>query len=234
MGSVRPATREDGPFLAEMLALAADWRPGTMVRSVAEVMAVPALAHSVAGWGRPGDAGFVATDGVAVGAAWWRYLAEDDPGYGFVDARIPEVTVAVVPGARGRGHGAALLGALLAEARARGIAALSLSVEIDNPAAALYRRLGFQALSSAHGATTMRAVLDGPRPAPRREEPPPLGTAAVGAPGRVRRGRWTPDDVSLRARSGGLSQWPTARASSSGRPAWRRGPGGACSSPWAS
>ncbi|UGQ48215.1 GNAT family N-acetyltransferase [Massilia endophytica] len=53
------------------------------------------------------------------------------------------VDIALLPAARGRGHGAALLGALQAKARAAG-AALALSVRRDNPAARrLYDSLGF-------------------------------------------------------------------------------------------
>ena len=74
--TVRPATADDAPFLATMLAVAADWRPGTEVRPVDEIMAIPALAHYVAGWPAPDDHGLVAegTDRVGgrrqVGAAW--------------------------------------------------------------------------------------------------------------------------------------------------------------------
>ena len=53
---------------------------------------------------------------------------------------IPELTIAVRPGERGRGIGSALLTALLDEARARELPALSLSVSERNPALRLYER----------------------------------------------------------------------------------------------
>ena len=49
----------------------------------------------------------------------------------------------VVDDARGRGHATAALEAIQVELRARGIKALHLQVRPDNPAVALYERLGF-------------------------------------------------------------------------------------------
>lgn len=161
MESVRPATVGDRPFLAEMLALAADWRHGTRPRPVDEIMATPLLAHYVEGWPADGEAGFVAVGTGPVGAAWWRWFSRADRGFGFVDEQTPELSVAVVSSARGRGHGTRLLGALVAEARRRGVATLSLSVEADNPAVRLYRRLGFVAVGGPGGVLTMLARLEG-------------------------------------------------------------------------
>jgi ribosomal protein S18 acetylase RimI-like enzyme len=155
MAPVRRATAEDVPFLRQVLAIAADWRPDAQVRAVAEVMADPALAHYVAGWPAPGDVGFVADDGRPVGAAWWRFFTDQDPGFGFVDSATPEISIGVTPGSRRRGVGTALLGALIDEARHLGIPSLSLSVETDNPARSLYQRLGFVIRDRSAGAFTM-------------------------------------------------------------------------------
>ena len=150
---VRPATAEDADLLVRVLAIAADWRPGARVRTPAEVLADPVLAAYVAGWPGPGDRGVVADlDGVAVGAAWWRFLPG---GYGFVRADVPEVSVGVLPEHRGRGIGTALLRELAAAAEADGLPGLSLSVERDNPAVRLYRRLGFVEVAGDQGAVTM-------------------------------------------------------------------------------
>lgn len=158
--TMRLATADDRVVLAEALVLAADWRPGTRLRSVDEVLAEAALAHYVNRWDGDKDAGVVATgvDGRPIGAAWWTFLPADDPGYGFVDDTIPEVSIGVVDDARGRGVGSALLEALVTEARRRSLPALSLSVEVDNPAVSLYRRLGFATVDTTDGAHTM--VLD--------------------------------------------------------------------------
>jgi PPOX class probable F420-dependent enzyme len=166
--TIRPAGADDRPVLERMLALAVDWRPGTPVRPVADVLAEPSLAHYVTGWGSDRDAGVVAeAAGVPVGAAWWRYLGRDDPGYGFVDEAVPELSIGVTPEARGRGVGTLLLAALVDEARRRSVPGLSLSVEDENPAARLYRRLGFVPADHVDGSTTMHLRLDGLDP-PRR------------------------------------------------------------------
>ena len=87
-----------------------------------------------------------------IGAAWYRYLPAEDPGFGFVDPAIPEVTMALLPGWRGRGIGQILLQALMREAGAAGANALSLSVDPSNGAALqLYQRLGFVAVATDPG-----------------------------------------------------------------------------------
>jgi ribosomal protein S18 acetylase RimI-like enzyme len=157
---VRPAIPGDVAFLAAMLAEAADWRAGVSTLTFDDVLADAAIARYVADWPVPGDAGVVAEDETGdAGAAWWRYFTTDDHGYGFVDESTPEVTVGVRPDARGRGIGAAMLTALTDEARRRGIAALSLSVEVDNPAVRLYERQGFAVVERSGGAFTMVCTL---------------------------------------------------------------------------
>jgi ribosomal-protein-alanine N-acetyltransferase len=72
------------------------------------------------------------------------------PGQGFVLLRVAAdeaeiLTLAVVPAARRRGHGAALLAAAMAGAAARGAAAMFLEVSDRNAAArALYAEAGFE------------------------------------------------------------------------------------------
>ncbi len=153
--TVRRATGPDAPFLAEMLVQAAFWRPEKPQGSVQDVLADPQLAHYVQGWPRAGDLGVVAEDGPPVGAAWLRLLPRDEAGYGFVDDDIPELTIGVRAGHRGRGVGTALLRELLALAQHEGLQRVSLSVERDNPALDLYRRLGFTEVGGHPGAPTL-------------------------------------------------------------------------------
>jgi ribosomal protein S18 acetylase RimI-like enzyme len=118
------------------------------------------LERYVAGWGRRGDHALVAIDEFQpVGAAWYRLFEADEPGYGFVDAETPELTIAVVPSRRGRGLGEQLLTALLEQARAAHFAQISLSVEPDNPALRLYEQHGFTKSGERAGAWVMRAQL---------------------------------------------------------------------------
>ncbi len=104
----------------------------------------------MAGWPRDSDLGVVAEpDGQPVGAAWLRFLPETEPGYGFVAPDVPELTIGVSAGWRGRGVGRALLRALAGQARARGIGQISLSVERENPAQRLYLSEGYRVVDSS-------------------------------------------------------------------------------------
>jgi GNAT superfamily N-acetyltransferase len=142
-----------------MLVAAAFWRPDGPTGTVDEVMREPELAHYVTGWPRSGDLGVIAWDDHPVGAAWARLLPETDPGYGFVNATTPEVSMGVVQAMRGRGIGTRLLGALVASAREQDVAALSLSVEPDNYALRLYERFGFHEVGRMGGSLTMLLPL---------------------------------------------------------------------------
>ncbi len=156
---LRPARPADAAFLNEMLVEAAFWRPDGPRGRVEDVLRRPELAHYVVGWSRPGDLGVVADSGHSVGAAWLRYFSADEPGYGFVDAGTPEVVMGVVPAWRGRGLGGALLDTLIVAAREAGSVALSLSVELDNPARRLYERLGFCQVDEGVNSLTMLLSL---------------------------------------------------------------------------
>ena len=87
--------------------------------------------------------------------AWFRFLPASDPGFGFVDAKTPEVGVGVALSRRGQGIGSWLLSSLVAQARSDGLATLSLSVARDNYALGLYEQVGFRAVGSAGGSLTM-------------------------------------------------------------------------------
>jgi ribosomal protein S18 acetylase RimI-like enzyme len=119
------------------------------------------VALYVKAWGRRGDTAVIAIDnGFPVGAAWYRLFTARQPGYGFVDERTPELAIAVVPNARGRGVGSALLDSLLGRARADGHDSVSLAVDRQNAGAiALYERHGFEKTAETGDSVTMVAAL---------------------------------------------------------------------------
>lgn len=115
--------------------------------TLAQVDADPHLAGY---YRRPPEFGVVSTDdGLPTGVVWTTVFPPEAPGYGFVRADVPELSVCVLPGYRGAGLGAELLGAAVAEARRRSLPALSLSVEDGNPARRLYERSGFRPAPAA-------------------------------------------------------------------------------------
>jgi ribosomal protein S18 acetylase RimI-like enzyme len=140
---------------------AAFWREGPRP-PLDEVLSHPRVAVYIEGWGRSGDTAVVARDstGAIGGAAWFRFFTEASHGYGFINDAVPEVTIGLDELWRGLGIGTRLITALHTEARASGIARLSLSVEHDNRALRLYQRLGYGELTRDNGAVTMLAELE--------------------------------------------------------------------------
>ena len=152
---IKRAGPQDVPFLKDMLRHAYYWRAATVPET-----GEPPVQRYVERWGRPGDTALIAIqDFQPVGAAWYRLFRADNPGYGFVDEETPELTIAVVPSRRGKGLGEQLLSALLERARGERYAAVSLSVEPDNPALHLYEKHGFAKVGERGGAWVMRAQL---------------------------------------------------------------------------
>lgn len=112
-------------------------------------------------WGRPGDEVLVAEeDGELLGAVWYRQFTQENPGYGFVSAEVPEIGMAVKASARGKGIGRKLLEEVIAHAMAQGYEALSLSVDPFNHAAyKLYRNVGFYKTGTSGTSVTMQVPL---------------------------------------------------------------------------
>ncbi|WP_328648238.1 GNAT family N-acetyltransferase [Amycolatopsis sp. NBC_00348] len=159
--NLREATRDDAGFLTDMLVAAVNWSPEWKKKSRRRVLLAPDTAHYVAGWPRPDDLGVVAeADGERVGAAWLRFFTADDPGYGFVAADAPELSIGVVAAWRGRGVGRALLRAAEDRARTAGVERISLSVERKNFARRLYLAEGYEVVGAGSAdADTMVKIL---------------------------------------------------------------------------
>jgi len=171
--TIRPAESADISFLEEMLFGATNWRGEQRDRNTR--VADPNINRYLNGWKRPGDAGVVAVNetGDRIGAAWFRFFSADEHGYGFISAAIPEITIGVSPPHRGKGIGTALLRELIAIARCQGIATLSLSVEVENPAHRLYERVGFRPISEEDDSRSSRIVIarvKAPAPGRRRAD----------------------------------------------------------------
>jgi ribosomal protein S18 acetylase RimI-like enzyme len=160
---LRPATRDDEPFLMEMLAEAASWdRPaGDDPFPIEDLLTIPQVADYVVGWGREDDTGRIAeVDGRPAGACWFRRFTADHPGYGFLGEDVPGMGLAVQPARRRRGLGTRLLVETIEVAREQDLRALSLSVaSLNEPARRLYGRAGFVVVGREGDSLTMRLDL---------------------------------------------------------------------------
>jgi ribosomal protein S18 acetylase RimI-like enzyme len=157
---IRPLLQSDEAVLWEML-YHAIYVPDGAAPPEREVVYHPQLARYARDWGRADDSGFLAENlasGEPIGAAWVRSLKGDDKGFGYVDEATPELSIAVLPGYRGRGIGTRLLAKLL-EAASIDYDAVSLSVDAGNRAVRLYERLGFQTVGTTGTSLTMKKAL---------------------------------------------------------------------------
>lgn len=154
--SLRRATQTDAAFLGAMLVEAANWRAGG-ARPRHEVLSSGDHRRYLAGWKRRADDGLVAlgADDIPVGAAWYRVLPQDEPGFGFVAVAVPELIIGVHPLWRAQGVGRTLLRGVVQLAAAQGHARISLSVERDNFARNLYRAEGFAVVGQGATRDTM-------------------------------------------------------------------------------
>ena len=158
--SIRPLTKTDEPLLWEML-YQAIYVPESSKRPPRDIVYEPELAKYVQNWGCPGDIGWAALNKAKqpIGAAWLRLLTGDNKGYGYIDDKTPELSIAVLPAYRGKGIGTSLLSRLLIETQSH-FASISLSASPDNPALWLYRRLGFEVVGENDGSLTMKISLE--------------------------------------------------------------------------
>ncbi|MCR4760578.1 MAG: GNAT family N-acetyltransferase [Oscillospiraceae bacterium] len=90
---------------------------------------------------KQGDAGFVAeVGGSIVGAVWVRIMQD----YGHIDNDTPSLAISLFPAFRGQKIGTALMQTMLVHLAQTGYRQVSLSVQKQNKAVNLYRKLGFQ------------------------------------------------------------------------------------------
>ena len=146
---IRPLTAEDEPLLWEMLYQGIH-STGAEHPAAPDIVHQPEFARYVAGWGRPGDSGFIAHDrpeGKPLGAAWFRLPEMESP-------TVPELAFAVRSDHRRHGIGAALL-TYLVKADPQ-YATVSIPVAPDNPAVRLYERFGFRVVEHTAKSVVMR------------------------------------------------------------------------------
>src|SRR6185437_13747329 len=150
MTVIRRGGPPDVPFMRSLLTHAYNWHVNVFDTEVP-------ISRYVDGWGRPGDTALLAVEGGhRIGAGWFRLFREAAPGYGFVDAQTPELTIVVLPSRQGQGIGQLLLAGLVERAQADAYRGLSVSVEKSHPEVAVYEAAGFEQVAESGHALTMR------------------------------------------------------------------------------
>ena len=143
---LRTSHPTDLQFLRKMLYEAVFWRSVDNKPSLEEGLAYPDISKALANWGeRDGDTAVVATiQSKPVGAAWYRYMTDDNAIRGYLDETTPVLVIGVHPGYRHQGIGSKLIESLIEHASKHTIPKISLMVSKDNYAIYLYRQQGFQ------------------------------------------------------------------------------------------
>ena len=121
----------------------------------------PSLSKYVADFGsKKLDIGFIAeADEKPIGAIWGRLFTEEDKGYGFVDSKTPELSIAVKHQYRNKGIGTKLINRVTDSYRDIGVKYVSLSVDKKNIALNLYKRVGFKIIAETEKSVVMRKKI---------------------------------------------------------------------------
>jgi [ribosomal protein S18]-alanine N-acetyltransferase len=155
MIEIREIKPNEYDFLREMLYEAIYFPAGTEKLPIS-IVDEPWLSKYVENFGRKGDFAFVLVDkNELVGAVWSRLLTEDKAGYGFIDEKTPEFSIAISERFRNQGFGALMIQNLIEKLISEGFEKLSLSVDKRSSAQKLYRRLGFEIIREEETAFTM-------------------------------------------------------------------------------
>jgi [ribosomal protein S18]-alanine N-acetyltransferase len=105
----------------------------------------PDLYCYIKDFGRKHDLGFIIeANNKPVGAIWTRIFSEEQKGYGFVNNKTPELSMAINPDFRNQGFGTQLLEKMLFKLQESDYKKVSLSVDKRNFAYQIYLKFGFQ------------------------------------------------------------------------------------------
>lgn len=141
--SIRDMRRDEYPLLETFL-YEAIFQKGCASPLPRTIVHEAELSRYFEGFGGAHDRCLVAEcDRIVVGAVWVRLFTEEAPGFGFVDAMTPELSISLLGAYRNRGIGTDLVQTMLRTLREKRYLQVSLSVQRENPAIRLYRRVGF-------------------------------------------------------------------------------------------
>jgi ribosomal protein S18 acetylase RimI-like enzyme len=148
-------------FLADML-FEAIFIPKGHAPLPKEIILDKSLSRYIDDWGKD-KFDFVLVkdvDNQPVGAIWGRLLKGENKGFGYVDDRTPELSMAVKQDYRNQGIGTELIEAIASEYQNIGVQYLSQSVDKANNASKLYKRLGYDIVEETETSWTMKKRIE--------------------------------------------------------------------------
>lgn len=115
-----------------------------------EVLKIPEIKAYYEDFGsKKDDHCFVAVvNGMIVGAVWVRIITGKIKGYGNIDEKTPEFALSLFKDYRNQGIGTALMKKMINHLKKCGYDKTSLSVNKDNYAFMLYKKLGFKTVAT--------------------------------------------------------------------------------------
>ena len=139
---------DEREFLEDML-YESVYQPDEAIPVPREVVNVPRVRAYIDRFGeKKGDYCFVADlDNRIIGAVWVRILSGEIKGYGNIDDETPEFAISLFKEYRGQGIGTELMLKMLELLKSEGYRQASLSVQKENYATRLYKKLGFEIVS---------------------------------------------------------------------------------------
>lgn len=147
---IRPIRPEEYPLLKDFLYDAIFVPEGAPIPP-REIINRPELAVYIENFGQPDDLCLMAEScGHIVGAVWTRILDGEIKGYGNIDSCTPEFAISVKKEFRRQGIGRKLMEEMIALLKSHGYKKVSLSVNKENYASEMYRKLGFLAAPREH------------------------------------------------------------------------------------
>ena len=143
---IRALKEEEYPLL-EIFLYEAIYQRENETKLPFEIIKDHHLNKYIAEFGKGNDICLVAEeDKSVIGMVWTRLYSEDNKGYGFVDGKTPELSIAILKDYRGIGVGTTLMKSILNLLREEKYSQVSLSVQKDNYAYKLYEQVGFRVL----------------------------------------------------------------------------------------
>lgn len=158
--NIRKIKTHETDFLADML-YEAIFIPEGQDALPKDIIRDNSLSKYIDNWGKDQlDIAYVAEiDNQLVGAIWGRLFREENQGFGFIDDKTPELSMAVKPDYRNKGVGTNMIKVIASEYKRIGVKYLSLSVDKANDASRLYQRLRCEITNETETSLTMRKAL---------------------------------------------------------------------------